>query len=102
MFLIGIMKELVATGWKADNGFRSGYLQRAEEAMRREFPGTDLKANPHIQSRIHTWKKSFYALSKILDRSGVGFNVHGDYKIDVSDDQWSQIVKVLVDSIHIS
>ena len=67
MFLIGIMKELVATGWKADNGFRSGYLQRAEEAMRREFPGTDLKANPHIQSRIHTWKKSFYALSKILD-----------------------------------
>ncbi|KAG6405216.1 hypothetical protein SASPL_132802 [Salvia splendens] len=60
MFLIGIMKELVATGWKSDNGFRFGYLMKAEESMRRD---------------------------------GVGFNVHGDYKIDVSDDQWSQIVK---------
>ncbi|KAG6394732.1 hypothetical protein SASPL_145322 [Salvia splendens] len=93
LFLMGIMKELVAYSWKFDNGFRSGYQMKAEEAMRREFPGTDLKVNPHIQSRIHTWKKSFYALSKILDRSGVGFNVHGDYKIDVSDDQWSEIVK---------
>ncbi|KAG6415868.1 hypothetical protein SASPL_123287 [Salvia splendens] len=66
LFLLGIMKELVATGWKSDNGFRSG---------------------------IHTWKKSFYALLKILDRSGVEFNVHCDYKIDVSEDQWSEIVK---------
>lgn len=85
--MLGIMKELVATGWKFDSDFRSECQMKAEEAMRREFPGTDLKVNPHIQSRIHTWKKSFYALSKILDRSGVGFNVHGNYKIDVGDDQ---------------
>ncbi|KAG6437012.1 hypothetical protein SASPL_101919 [Salvia splendens] len=28
-------------------------------------------------------------------RSGVGFNLHDDYKIDCDDDQWSQIVKVI-------
>lgn len=37
----------------------------------------------------------FHALSRVLDRSSVGFNVHNDYKIDVNDDQWSQIVKVI-------
>ncbi|KAG6404973.1 hypothetical protein SASPL_132552 [Salvia splendens] len=50
------MKELAATGWKSDNGFRSGYLT-------------------------------------ILDRSGVGFNADGEYKIDIDDEQWSQVVQ---------
>ncbi|KAL1559803.1 hypothetical protein AAHA92_10106 [Salvia divinorum] len=26
-------------------------------------------------------------------RSGIGFNVHGDYKIDCDEEQWDQIVK---------
>ncbi|KAG6434005.1 hypothetical protein SASPL_105624 [Salvia splendens] len=54
--LISALKELVALGWKSDNG-------------------------------------NYNLLSNILDRSGVGFNVHGDFKIDCSDDQWDQIVK---------
>lgn len=88
------MKDLVARGWKADNGFRGGYLSKVEEWLRKEFPRTDLRANPHIQSKITAVKKSYNLLVKILDRSGVGFNVHGDFKIDCDDDQWDQIVKV--------
>ncbi|KAG6420245.1 hypothetical protein SASPL_116767 [Salvia splendens] len=91
--LIGTLKELVATGWKADNGFRGGYLGKIEDALRREFPNTDLKVNPHIQSKIHTWKKHYGALSQVLSRSGIGFNLYGDYKIDCDDAAWTDILK---------
>ncbi|KAG6394855.1 hypothetical protein SASPL_145445 [Salvia splendens] len=79
--------------WSDHNGFRGGYLNKVEEWMQKEFPRTDLKANPHIQSKLTAVKKSYNSLAKILDRSGVGFNVHGDFKIDCDDDQWDQIVK---------
>lgn len=66
-----------------------------------------MKAEPHIKSKITSWKKNYYSLAKILDRSGVGFNLHDDFKIDCSDDQWDQIVKVsdiilVFDSIHVN
>lgn len=100
MFLLGTLKDLIARGWKADNGFRGGYHQKIEAEMRREFPGTDIKANPHIQSKIHTWKKSYGSLSQILSASGVGFNLNGDYKIDVDDQQWDQIAKVSLEDLE--
>ncbi|XP_042000290.1 uncharacterized protein LOC121749738 isoform X1 [Salvia splendens] len=91
--LMTTLKELVATGWKSDNGFRSRYLTRCLEALKREFPKTDIRAHPHIYSKITTWKRNYYSLMTILDRSGVGFNPHGDYKIDIDDEQWSQVVQ---------
>ncbi|KAG6421990.1 hypothetical protein SASPL_118556 [Salvia splendens] len=93
MHFIASLKELVATGWKADNGFRSGYLFKLEESMRREFPNTDLRVSPHISSKLHTWKKFYSAVSSILERSGVGFNNHGDFKIDCDEHVWSEIIK---------
>ncbi|KAG6415719.1 hypothetical protein SASPL_123134 [Salvia splendens] len=90
--LMSAMKELAATGWKSDNGFRSGYLTRALEALKREFPKTDICVHPHIKSKITTWKKNYYSLMQILDRSGVGFNADGDFKIDIDDEQWTQVV----------
>ena len=92
--MISAMKALVARGWKSDNGFRGGYAEKIEDWIRNEMPNTDLKASPHIRSKITSWKKNYYSLSKILDRSGVGFNHHNDFKTDCSDDQWDQIVKV--------
>ncbi|KAG6399965.1 hypothetical protein SASPL_141453 [Salvia splendens] len=89
--LMAAMKELAATGWKSDNGFRSGYLTRALEALKREFPKTDIVVHPHIKSKITSWKKNYYSLMQILDRSGVGFNADGEYKIDIDDEQWAQV-----------
>ncbi|KAG6400169.1 hypothetical protein SASPL_136994 [Salvia splendens] len=91
--LMAAMKELTATGWKSDNGFRSGYLTRALEALKREFPKTDIVVHPHIKSKITSWKKNYYSLMQILDRSGVGFNADGEYKIDIDDEQWAQVVQ---------
>ena len=62
-YLLATLKELVSLRWKADNGFRGGYPSKLEEALRREFPTCGLRANPHIQSKIHTWKKSYGAVA---------------------------------------
>ncbi|KAL1536951.1 hypothetical protein AAHA92_29519 [Salvia divinorum] len=91
--MIVALKDLVAHGWKSDNDFRAGYIKRVEETLKREFPTTDLKVNPHIHSKIIAWKKNYYSLSAILARSGVGFSAHGDFKIDCDDEQWPQIVQ---------
>ncbi|XP_042001392.1 uncharacterized protein LOC121750840 [Salvia splendens] len=85
--------ELVARGWKFDNGFRMGYLNKIEDDLRAELPKCDLKGTPHITSKISAWKNNYNSLRAILGRSGVGFNTDGDYKIDCNDDQWDQIVQ---------
>lgn len=93
------MKELAAAGWKSDNGFRAGYLTRAKEALHREFPKTDICVHPHIKSKITSWKKFYYSLMQILDRSGVGFNADGNFKIDIDDEQWAQVVQVVYSAL---
>ncbi|KAG6421386.1 hypothetical protein SASPL_117937 [Salvia splendens] len=77
---------------EVDNGFRAGYLIRALEPLKCEFPKTDICVYPHIKSMITVWKNNNYSLLQIVDRSGVGFNVDGDYKIDIDDEQWEQVV----------
>ncbi|KAL1536838.1 hypothetical protein AAHA92_29421 [Salvia divinorum] len=92
--LIASLLELVALGWKSDNGFRAGYLGKIEENIRKEFSTFDIKGTPHVVSKITAWKKSYGSLRGILGRSGVGFNMNGEYKIDIDDDQWAQVVMV--------
>ncbi|XP_057777266.1 uncharacterized protein LOC130995830 [Salvia miltiorrhiza] len=91
--LLASLKELVAQGWKADNGFRAGYLLKLEESMRKEFVGTDIKGMPHINSKLSAWKKSYNSLLLALDVSGVGFNAKGTFMLDCDNDQWEMIVK---------
>ncbi|KAL8476744.1 hypothetical protein ACS0TY_029160 [Phlomoides rotata] len=51
--LVCALKELVVKGHKYDNGFKSGYLNLLENSLVSKFPGTDLKGDPHINSKIH-------------------------------------------------
>ena len=92
--LAACMLDLVARGWKSDNGFRAGYLGKIEDAIRKEFPNTDIKGTPHVTSKITAWKKSYTSLKGILSKSGVGFNFNNEYKIKCDDDQWEAIVMV--------
>lgn len=39
-----------------------------------KFPGADLKATPHINSKIHVWKWQFGCLHSMLSKSGFGWN----------------------------
>lgn len=94
--LLNALKDIVQLGMKCDNGFRSGYLGALEKAMAHRFPGTDLKGDPHIQSKIHVWRKTYGTLNTLLSRSGIGWN-DSTNTIDVGDDQvWQAYILVWI------
>ncbi|KAL8474928.1 hypothetical protein ACS0TY_031372 [Phlomoides rotata] len=72
--LIMCLTDVVHAGWKSENGFRAGFERELEKGMRKIMPGTDIVANPHINSKIHVWKKDYGVLSDLLSKSGIGWN----------------------------
>ena len=92
--LIEALKEIVVEGWKADNGFKAGFLQVLESKIVAALPGSDLRGMPHIESKIKTWKKHYNSLGDMLNTSGFGWN-DTNKTIEVeSDDVWEAYVKV--------
>ncbi|KAL8501219.1 hypothetical protein ACS0TY_020681 [Phlomoides rotata] len=61
-------------GWKSENGSKAGFLQELEKGMRKKLPGTDIVVNPHINSKIHVWKKEYGVFSDFLSKSGIKWN----------------------------
>ncbi|KAL8501416.1 hypothetical protein ACS0TY_020812 [Phlomoides rotata] len=53
MELMCALKDLIVRGQKCDNGFKFGYLLLLENKLALKFPSTDLKGDPHINSKIH-------------------------------------------------
>ncbi|KAL8487642.1 hypothetical protein ACS0TY_024092 [Phlomoides rotata] len=68
------LNNAVLEGWKSDNGFKAGFQRELEKGMKKIIPCTDLVATPHINSKIHVWKKEYGALSDLLCKSGIGWN----------------------------
>ncbi|XP_039042532.1 uncharacterized protein At2g29880-like [Hibiscus syriacus] len=62
--------------WKADNGtFRSGYLSNLEKMLEIKLPTSQIRAHPHIESRVKLLKRQYNALSEMLNiGSGFGWN----------------------------
>ncbi|KAL8470859.1 hypothetical protein ACS0TY_033435 [Phlomoides rotata] len=83
--LVLCLIEIVNNGWKSDNGFRAGFQRELEKGMRVLIPGTNLLATPHINSKIHQWKKDYGSLFDVLSKSGVGWNCT-THTLDVTDD----------------
>ncbi|KAH0663782.1 hypothetical protein KY284_028713 [Solanum tuberosum] len=58
----------------ADNGtFRPGYLMELEHYLRERHPDNGLKGEPHVNSKLKAWKRSYASLSLLKGRSGLGF-----------------------------
>ncbi|KAL8540968.1 hypothetical protein ACS0TY_002299 [Phlomoides rotata] len=72
--LIHCLTDIINNGWKAENGFKARFQRELEKGMRRILLGTDIIANPYINSKIHVWKKEYSALSDLLSKSGIGWN----------------------------
>ncbi|KAL8510015.1 hypothetical protein ACS0TY_017010 [Phlomoides rotata] len=83
--LVLCLTNIVIEGWKSENGFKAGFLRELEKAMRKMIPQTDLLATPHINSKIHVWKKEYGALSDLLSKSGIGWNSTTSM-IDIEDE----------------
>ncbi|XP_073025150.1 uncharacterized protein [Primulina eburnea] len=90
--LIQSLKDITTKGWKSENGFKAGYLTLLENAMHTTLTGTNIRGNPHINSKIHVWKKTYSSLVTLLSKSGVGWN-DTDNTIDATDETWESIVK---------
>ncbi|XP_075480097.1 uncharacterized protein LOC142520828 [Primulina tabacum] len=91
--LLQALKAAISHGWKSENGFRIGYLSFLEDAMKKTFPNTDLRANPHINSKIHVWKKSHGTLMTLLSKSEIGWNETGKM-IDATNEAWEPLEKI--------
>ncbi|XP_075512088.1 uncharacterized protein LOC142547609 [Primulina tabacum] len=91
-FLIQAPKEASIEGWKSGNGFRPGYLAFLENRMKVAFPDTNLRGNPHINSKVHVWKKLYGSLVTLLNKSGVGWN-DTEKTIETSNDIWDALIK---------
>ncbi|KAL0308911.1 UNVERIFIED_CONTAM: hypothetical protein Sradi_5833400 [Sesamum radiatum] len=60
------LRETIRTGWKSDNGFRSGYLGVLEILLNKACPNSGLKAEPHLSSKIHVWKKTYGYINDMM------------------------------------
>ncbi|KAL8513671.1 hypothetical protein ACS0TY_012967 [Phlomoides rotata] len=58
--------------------------------MGKKLPGTDIVVNPHINTKIHVWKKEYGALSDLLSKSGIRWNSTTSM-IEVEDEEWIEI-----------
>ncbi|KAG6513475.1 hypothetical protein ZIOFF_023805 [Zingiber officinale] len=91
--LIQALKEAIIEGWKSCNGFRAGYLGFLERRMKAAFSETNLCGNPHINSKVHVWKKMYGNLVTILSKSGVGWN-DTEKTIEASNETWDALIMV--------
>ncbi|KAL8512016.1 hypothetical protein ACS0TY_018466 [Phlomoides rotata] len=88
--LMHVLKELALKGNKCDNGFRSRYLLILENMLAAKFSGTGLKGEPHINSKIHIWKRQYVCLKNLL--SGIGLKTT-TYHVDALPEVWEAQIK---------
>ncbi|KAM6568848.1 hypothetical protein CsatB_016833 [Cannabis sativa] len=60
--------------WRADSGFKNGYLQQMEIMLEEKLPDSKLKASPHIESRIKNLKGKYSCLAELLSLCGFSWD----------------------------
>ena len=98
--LIEVLKDLVigGTSFKADNGFKPGFLNTVEEALRAKLPGSGLKAVPHINSRFRHFKGVHSIIhDMVVGNCTSGFGWDSELKTVVAEKEvWRTYLKVCV------
>jgi hypothetical protein len=86
------------SGWKVDNGHKSGYMIYIEKELAKRLPNAHIKADPHVQSRVKTMKK---LLTHVLDvqQNGSGFGWDDERKMVVGDTVlfmwWAKVYRLM-------
>ncbi|CAL5441922.1 unnamed protein product [Camellia sinensis] len=92
--LIRAMRDLFSEKWKADNGqFMCGFYSELEKLIILAFPGTNLRASPHIESKIKFWRRQYNLLTDMLRLSGFGWDDSEKMILVDSDQVWENYVK---------
>ncbi|KAL7219932.1 hypothetical protein ACSBR2_012901 [Camellia fascicularis] len=90
------MKDVTTSNprWKLDNNqFRAVIYNECEKKILSAFPGTDLRANPYIDSKIKLWRKQYNTLQDMLNISGFGWDDEQKMVLVDSDDVWQNCVR---------
>ncbi|GMP62699.1 hypothetical protein CsSME_00024695 [Camellia sinensis var. sinensis] len=91
---IRAMRDLFGEKWKADNGqFKCGFYSELEKLIILAFPGIDLRASPHIESKIKFWRRQYNLLTDMLRLSGFGWDDSEKMILVDSDQVWENYVK---------
>lgn len=99
--LVESLLELVNNGtYKADNGFKPGYLGFLESCMNLKVPDSGLKGKPHIEFRLKTLKKDFTMVYDLRygNTSGFGWNSENQL-VTASRDVWAEYSKAHVGAL---
>ncbi|KAL7246857.1 hypothetical protein ACSBR2_001881 [Camellia fascicularis] len=95
LFLISAMRDLCNNPkWKVDNGqFKSGFYGELEKRIVMTFPESDLRAFPHIESKIKIWRKHSGLLYEMTELSGFRWNDTEKMVLVDNDDVWENFVR---------
>ncbi|KAK9151230.1 hypothetical protein Syun_009539 [Stephania yunnanensis] len=89
---------MVASGvYKCDNGFKPGYLNHLEEALKITCSNSGIKARPHIESRQKSSKKDWFIVNDMIcgirhGTSGFGFDSTSNM-VTAPDDVWEDYLR---------
>ncbi|KAL7186544.1 hypothetical protein ACSBR2_028305 [Camellia fascicularis] len=87
VFIITTMKDVIASNP------RVGFYNECEKKILSAFPATDLRATPHIDSKIKLWRKQYNTLQDMLKISGFGWNDEQKIVLVDNDDVWQNYVR---------
>ncbi|KAI8535033.1 hypothetical protein RHMOL_Rhmol10G0143600 [Rhododendron molle] len=90
--LMKCMLSEAAERWKAENGFKTGYFTHLQKELHKVLPGCNLKANPHIDSKVRHWKSVWARIVDITNLSGYGWDAVNK-RIDVEQAVWDAYLK---------
>ncbi|KAJ9544700.1 hypothetical protein OSB04_024407 [Centaurea solstitialis] len=89
-------------GYKADNGFKSRYLQHLEQALKVSLPNSNILPRPHIESRMKTMKKDWQIVHDMLHGTNTsGFWCpHYEKFLDPPLSVWDSYLQVHIMYVH--
>ncbi|KAL8098071.1 hypothetical protein AgCh_031003 [Apium graveolens] len=93
--LVEALLELVNNGaFKADNGFKPGFLGFLKNSLNVKLPNSGLKGKPHIESRLKTLKKDYTMVYDLRYGSISGFGWNSENQlVTASRDVWAEYAK---------
>lgn len=95
--LIIAFYDMIAQWWKCDVPYKAGYANVLEKHLVRALPDCNLKAVPHIDSKVKHWKKKiFNSLWDACYASEINFNDTTN-ELDIESEQmWEDYCKVTI------
>ncbi|KAG8378734.1 hypothetical protein BUALT_Bualt07G0016000 [Buddleja alternifolia] len=85
--LIDSIKGMLANGWKADNGFRFGYLNHLADEMMKMFPGTNIRIILLATENVVKNKEK----TAPINVPSPGLDGQNDFNHDIDEDETTSV-----------